>query len=879
MCFVLRQLCLNINTFMKRISVITWLLACCVAIWAQNTSDMALQSKVDNFNRQVQILPQEKIYLHTDKPYYLSGEQIYFRAYLTDAMYHIPVSVSRYVYVELLNPLDSVMARVKVRPIDNMYYGNIRLSEKWPEGAYRLRAYTHFMRNIDDNYFFGKTIYIADPSTAKLEVKTKFNFVGEKVYLNLSMKDLNAEPKPFPDEIFLKLNNAKPQKVRKTNEEYALTFKLPTDESKRILLLETDYRGYPYKKYIRVPYPDDKYAVSFYPEGGQLVAGENCRVAFKAQNADGTSANVTGHIMDTDGNVLAEFASTYQGMGLVNLNLQAGQTCYAECQRADGTPLRVKLPAAQDKICALCIRQSHSAISVNANRPLPCQAEQLYLMAHQRGNLFYAAPLTSAGVNFGIQSFTSGVVHFILLNSNFEPISERLVFVQAHDEAQALLQTDKTEYQARENVQLKVSVTHEQIPVTGNFSVSVTADKDVQLDSTCNILTNLLLTSDLRGDIENPAAYFDEKDKKATYKLDMLMLTQGWRRYNIPEMLKGKFMKPQYEVELSQKITGRVQGGLALRPVANAQVTAITQNNMYVEMTTTDSTGHFVFDKFELPDTTLVMLRALSKKGSERMVLTVDKDSFPHVQSWPYPVEAVNDNVLRQYIRQEDLKYTYENGVRLIGLDEIEVLARKAAETRSSYTSYADQSLTADQIQTVGGLTVKRLLERIGSVTVDADGTVSIRGKNPVLLLVNDVETDLAYLDDIDPYDVLRIDILYSTLAFGQRSQNGVVSISTKSLQGISDKPKFNMDKFRPLGYMQPSEFYAPVYDTPEKKADPNPDLRTTIFWKPNMQLSADGTAQIDFYTADNAGTYTILVEGISADGKIMYCKGKIENK
>ena len=94
------------------------------------------------FNSQLSIFPQEKIYVHTDKPYYISGERIWLRTYLTDAVSHIPASVSRYVYVELIDPLDSIVTRVKIRQDEGVYHGHLLIPDDVPEGDYTLRAYT-----------------------------------------------------------------------------------------------------------------------------------------------------------------------------------------------------------------------------------------------------------------------------------------------------------------------------------------------------------------------------------------------------------------------------------------------------------------------------------------------------------------------------------------------------------------------------------------------------------------------------------------------------------------------------------------------------------------------------------------------------------------
>jgi hypothetical protein len=73
-----------------------------------------------------------------------------------------------------------------------------------------------------------------------------------------------------------------------------------------------------------------------------------------------------------------------------------------------------------------------------------------------------------------------------------------------------------------------------------------------------------------------------------------------------------------------------------------------------------------------------------------------------------------------------------------------------------------------------------------------------------------------------------------------------------------------------PLGYQSPIEFYSPKYNTQKAKNNPDPDLRTTIYWKPDLSTSANGETNIEFYTADNPTDYTIVIEGITDDGKIV---------
>ena len=96
---------------------------------------------------------------------------------------------------------------------------------------------------------------------------------------------------------------------------------------------------------------------------------------------------------------------------------------------------------------------------------------------------------------------------------------------------------------------------------------------------------------------------------------------------------------------------------------------------------------------------------------------------------------------------------------------------------------------------------------------------------------------------------------------------DGAIVITTKI--GFTPKPRKppNIDKIIPLGYQQAAEFYSPVYDTPEKVDSSAPDLRTTIFWKPNLLLDETGSAVVEFYAADLPTTYRVIIEGASDSG------------
>ena len=134
------------------------------------------------------------------------------------------------------------------------------------------------------------------------------------------------------------------------------------------------------------------------------------------------------------------------------------------------------------------------------------------------------------------------------------------------------------------------------------------------------------------------------------------------------------------------------------------------------------------------------------------------------------------------------------------------------------------------------------------------------------------------HLNMVNVHDVVQIDILKNadnTVIYGFRGVNGVIAIYTKkgTTNNIVDRP-FHIKTVLPLGYQKPVEFYAPKYDTPAQNTKPG--LRTTIHWQPNITTDENGTASFSFYTADAPATYTVVIEGITEDGKIVYKRDKI---
>ncbi len=807
---------------------------------AENVNDF--DKIVLQFHNQLNEFPQEKIHLHTDRDRYISGEKIWFKAYVTDALTNQYPTPSQYVYVELISPVDTLMNRVMIRPTDNMFYGNLPLTQYIPTGNYTLRAYTRYMENLGDDFFFKKTISIDNLATT--------------------------------------INQQRP----------------------------TAHKGL----------LKDDFGVSFFPEGGNLPEGVRSKVAFKALNSNGYPETVSGMLMDANGVEITSVKTFHAGMGVFEYIPEAGKKFFLKCENAKGLKKQFELPQSNLYASSLAISQQNETFTVtnrqsanNSNKPnSPC-----YLLVHCRGTLLYFSEwdTENESVLFDGKELPVGIIQFVLFDEQMNPLSERLVFNKNYDDATIEFQTEKEFYGKREKVIATLSLS----PFTsgrvgeGHLSVAITDDKDIAVDSSTTILSSLLLSSELKGYIENPAYYLKDTNESNT-ALDYLMLTHGWRRYNIPEVIKGNPEIPKIAYQISQEISGSIKSPVLSKPVAGCEVLILVDKSDY-GITTSDENGRFRFQDFEYPDSTTYFIRALNQGENDRNEIILNEKSFPKpnhaIQS---PHLSLREEVLREetknepktndFIKKAEQRSRYDEDMWVIHLSEVAVSApriKRKEEPHLQFWANASSHVTiqreeiekrayfnvADYLRLIPGINISRdHNDPIGRKSIikfeGADSFIS--GTSP-LFIVDGFPPANFNLSDLSYTDIESIDIFkgLSTTIFGMKGANGVISITTKKGEkyGNLKKNESNYIQYTPLGYQKPVEFYYPKYETLESKNLNIPDFRTTIFWKPDVVISDEKEATFEFYTSDFPTTYSVVIEGLTSDGRIIRQVEKISVK
>ena len=856
------------------------------------------------FNRQLMVFPQEKIYLHTDKPYYITGEKIWFRAHLVDAASHVPFPLSRYVYVELFNPLDSLLSRVKIRNENDAYHGFMDIPQDIPEGEYVLRAYTNFMLSLEEHYLCTKTVRIGNPDNRMVHVETGFSFDEDgTTNADFSFSGSANNTPVVPRNVQVSINGGQMQAFEVDAEgTVGVTFNIPVDAPKRVMLLDADKS----RQFIQIPVAADDFDVGFYPEGGSLLQGVISQIAFKALRSDGRSLNIEGIVYDNAGNETAQFKTDHAGMGSFVLIPEEGKTYYAVCT-ADSQSKRFELPSALQNGYALSVKNMQKdRIHVSVLQTVPdSPRDTLYLLAHVRGTVCYSAQWDAGRefISLPKSQLPSGVLHLILFDAKLNPVSERLAFVHSDDHAHVSYDSDMETFAARSYVNSRIALTDSDgNPLQGNFSVSVTDDHAIVPDSATNILTHLLLTSDLRGYIENPAAYFRD-DISSVWALDLLMLTQGWRRYDAASVAHGQFARPAAALELGPTISGRVRRAFINRPVAQSKVSIVSANGEYFDLAETDSEGRFNFDVSEQPDSTTFIVQAFTKTGFGNLELLIDGETLPdRTIPMSFPAEtAKGKEIFDQYVESaaapatpDKSNYDWDMG----DLAEVTVTARRRPPKSVLRPSYHIDEEQLQRYSTTRG--ILSILDAIPEISFKVDSStgqdvVFFKDLSISKLIIDDkINPPLSFealLDwELNIIDVSQISHAFSLINAEKVkdlyiSENGSkigtdIIIICESINDIFySVQKLDVARIRPLGYQKPVEFYAPKYDTPESRGNEAVDLRTTVYWQPVVQTDSLGVALFEFYSADAGNSYTAVIEGVTDDGRIIRQEGKLWRK
>lgn len=779
-------------------------IACSGSLYAQQDGAISLQQKFTDFQQQHL---QEKIYLHTDKDFYLAGETIWFKAYIMDAFFHRPLPLSSIVYVEVIdrNKKPVIQTAIDISKSQAAGSGSFIIPSSLPSDKYTLRAYTNWMKNQSDAFFFFRHISIVNTFAASLS------------------GIIATQP--------------------------------------------------------------DTLSINLYPEGGNLVDGLPARVAFKMTHKNGSAFNGTGTV--SLGDTVIKFAAAANGTGSFYYIPQKNTPCKIALDNNNLT-CNVNWPKIYDKGYVLRLNGQPNEIKLQVQTNIP-RAGTVYLLVHTRQvlKLFKKAAVDANGfADFIIPpaDIGDGISHFILLNEKQQPVCERLFFKLPVHYAAAGISTDKEKYAVREPVKVAVDVKDEAgKPVKANLSASVFLLDSLQKHPAENIVTYLMLTSELGDRIDDPLQYFAGSDPSSKEMLDNIMLVNGWRRFRWEDIENNSEPCLAYLPEKEgQVIKARVINRKNGQPAVNTACFLSVPGERFTlcnAVTNDNGMVNFIFTRAYQRNE--MILQAVSPADSHYTF---------EVEPYYYPVHTLSRpallDITSRYKNSLQQRSTYMQVENSYAIDRKRLTVESIEKDTTVFYGHAAKQYRLDDYTRF--LTMEEVLrEYISEVTVrKAGGHFNFRVKDkatgiffdnaPLTLIdgvpVNDADKMMAF----DPLKLRSVDVVAGRYFHHTQAYEGIVSFKTYNgdLGGYELDTDNVVIEYNALQRQQ--EFYQPVYDTEEKKKSRLPDFRNVLSWLPQINFTGN-TAFFDFYTSGCTGTFLVFLQGLSENGLPIAAMKKIE--
>lgn len=857
----------------------------------------------------------EKIYLQFDRENYAAGSTMWFKALVANAVDHKPSKRSGVLHVDLIGPEKQIINQKLVKIVDGSGNNHFEIPKKMPPGLYKIRAYTRWNRNFSNDFIFSKYFRIF-PYQPKDDVGIQnINIVdreGEfflEAMFNPKQLDSLQKRKIL---VGLDFNTAKKDSVEiKENDGlYKLSYKLEEKPDYVGIHMLTE-NGFTARKTVSLD--ESKVDLQILPESGNLLAGTINFLGIKALDFKGDGIYAEGIILNKDRDTITKFKTNKFGMGVAVLEPKNSEKYVAKLTNINLNTSEYPLPEVLEKGSIVSARRTGDRISLIASTTN--KTDSVTIRSSFRGiKLFDIKGAVKDGqfnTSLPSKGFPQGIICFTLIDEFQKPVAERLYFNDTGSEPLSIeVNTNKNEYNSREKTNLNIQV-KDSMGNALDAEISVLAISQDPLGKEQkrrnSIIPYFYLTSELRGEVEHPGLYFNRDDIYRLRDIDALLLTQGWRKYKYDTT--GVSIDYQQEPVLA--IDGKVNGAIFNKPKEGVELSFMALGDQPVIQTfETDSLGRFIFNIDFLDEETREIV-IQSKKGGNKRNFEININD-PEI----LPVEFENrlkiekpDSVFSEIVnyeqRQQQRQFSYELAQGINQLDEVILEAYQMTEERQKTAELAgkpDVVINGKNIQDKekdwsfglysvlmfnfpDDIRIQRDIEEPGGAL---QAKVMGGGGTTILMMDGMVVNNLNYplIPNIPPSEVKSVEIIRFAKHFNRLYQQAypfvspmeipptgdVISIYTHGKKGIfgAQKPK-GILRTTIKGYSPAKEFYQPNYEKKERFESEEPDLRSVVYWEPQLKLENGEPAQVSYFNPDNAKEVVLVIEVITLNGQIGY--------
>ncbi len=617
-----------------------------------------------------------------------------------------------------------------------------------------------------------------------------------------------------------------------------------------------------------------KYDFQLLPEGGHLLQNTINSIGFKVTDINGDPLIITaGKVLDGKGNTISTFKSNEFGLGKFNVMIAENESYSVEATLTDDTVITQKMPKADMTGLALSVNtlnENTLFVSLKTNaRTLPYLLNKShYLLIHRDGllkkiELQFKADTFEYTIAIPKTDLYIGMNILTLFNDKNQAVLERLVFHKTENLTHEISFLGK-----------KVGYDSTQIRLASNkkntlkkfISVSVLPASTESYDTNNTITSAFLLQPYIKGTINNPRAYFKDNERKTNYNLDLLLLTQGWSRYEWNTI----FYSPQiakYNFEAGFQLQGKINE-------ANTddykEIVLFSANNQLM-LSTEVKDGYFSFENLSLMDSSVVSISGKNKRG---------KLVTPRIYYNVYPTfeqDSINtENLVKKPVTIISSKDNFIYDESITQLDTVMFKIKKESRQEKFMINGGVNNRQVD-LKTVYSFSTRIIdvirsngfdvLETGATINILSRRSSNLQGRlNPNVFLDNVLVTD--QLELIQYLTVAEVEKLFvARTGYGIDGAGGTINIFTRDGGRTKSNPKgkFSSNSIK-IGYSMPKTYYAPMYNSSKREAFAKLGV---LNWIPNETPNQNGEFifNIPNYFYDSINLY---IEGMCEDGSLI---------
>lgn len=865
-----------------------------------------------NAQKPFQDFEKEKVYVQTNHVFFKPGEEMYFKIYIVKGENNLPTQDSKVVNFELIEPSGTVSRKFKCEIKNGHAEGYVYFDHEMKGGIYKVRAYTNWMLNEQGKNVFEKEItlqkIVSPRILMKLDFPKKGYGAGDEVLADFSMKSLSNLPIPFYEADYTVMHDGEKVSEGKliTDKEgkYQLKFNLPKilKSSDALLNIKVNFDGFTESISRNIPIVLNNLDVKLMPEGGSLINGIEQNIAFKVLDEFEKPVDATLEIFNQNHQKIKEVSAYHFGMGSFLFTARKNETYYAKVVKPENIKTIYPFSVAKNEGVVLNVTKENKTFYFKL---FSTDGKTVLVKGNFREKEIYSQSLI---LKKGLNSFEIpedqlpvGICRFTVIENEI-PLAERIIFANENKQLSIKIKPSKQNYLPREKVVLDIETLDEnQKAVSANLGLSVVDDKlwTYADDKQNHIISWLLMDSELKGKIEKPQFYFDKKEEKASKSLDLVMLTNGYRYFElIPEVIQSDQYK--YLPEKKNSIYGIVEDEHK-NPV-ESEVFLLEENyrESKILKQNTAKDGLFYFSDLQRDKSYKVIAKSpLPKHEVKVRILSykldinpLDKKKISHVDVEEIikeaeikgkPKESVKELPKQQFNKpignRKDTIAKEKNVEEVVVLGYLNKVVKSKMTTSYTAVSLSSELQNPNVLSAlngkVAGIEINSTGQPGGYVNIRVRGMASISNKQPLYIVdgmpVENLNTT------INPNDIGSITVLKdaaATALYGSRAANGVVLVNSIGSGGrgvkldISPKSYFAVEAVRSdslVTYNYTRQFSYPVYKTTNTSY--RYDYREAIYWNPVIETDKDGKAKVEFYNSDANTTFRIMTEGISANG------------